>query len=189
MSKNDRLEESKALFALALVETCFRYTRIEDIHAGRGPVTATGDFSDVVIRDAEGEIPWNEASRISDDEMRGLMIEAVNRVYTFMSDPTDLLVLYAAGRWNRPEHDGALQRTAQRRAAVRNGLSQEEAFARFPLWPDTSPQTPLPATTSALEVRPDDLRQLGLAANVDAAWVRQAREALLAAADQLQSAE
>lgn len=132
MPKKDWPDDAKALFALALVETCFRYTRIEDIHAGRGPVTATGDFSDVVVRDADGEIPWNEVSRISDEEMRAVMIQAVHRVYTFISDPTDLLTLYAAGLWNRPEHDKALLRTAQRRAAVREGLSQEEAFDLIP---------------------------------------------------------
>lgn len=119
MTHRARLEDAKALFALALVENCFRSTRIEDILAGPSPLTATGDFSDVAVRDARCEIPWTEVSRISDDEMRALMIKAVNRVHTFMHDPTELLSLHAAAGWDRPEHDEALQRTAQRRGSQR----------------------------------------------------------------------
>ncbi|WP_258869771.1 hypothetical protein [Paracoccus thiocyanatus] len=47
-------------------------------------MTRTGDFSDVVVVDAEGNrIPWTEVSRFDDDEMRDLMRQVVNRLYTF----------------------------------------------------------------------------------------------------------
>jgi len=52
---------------------CVRNTCIEDIHAGLGPSSKTGDFSDVTIVTPYGEIPWNRLSRIRDDEMRQFM--------------------------------------------------------------------------------------------------------------------
>ena len=46
--------------------------------------TQTGDYSDVKVVDASGrEIPWNEVSRISQDEMKQFMKEVVSRLYTF----------------------------------------------------------------------------------------------------------
>ncbi|MDT8858425.1 hypothetical protein RNZ50_26040 [Paracoccaceae bacterium Fryx2] len=58
------------------------------IHAGKVPITRTGDWSDVTVVDADGNrIPWTEVSHINDDEMRDLMRDVVNRLYTFlMSD-------------------------------------------------------------------------------------------------------
>jgi hypothetical protein len=106
--------------ALALVEQCVRNTRLEDIHAGTVPESLTGDYSDVKVVTPFGEIPWNEVSRISDPEMKALMIEVVNKVYTFISHMEDLLSLKAGSRWNRPEFDEALLKTARRRAAERS---------------------------------------------------------------------
>jgi hypothetical protein len=69
---------------------CVRHTEIEDIHAGVSPVTKAGDYSDVKVIDAAGrEIPWNEVSRISDDEMKILMKKIVNRLYTFFIQEED----------------------------------------------------------------------------------------------------
>jgi len=76
--------------AKTLTAMCVRNTEIEDIHAGTAPVTKTGDYSDVKVIDAEGrEIPWNEVSRISNDEMKGLMKQIVNRLYTFFIQGED----------------------------------------------------------------------------------------------------
>jgi hypothetical protein len=47
---------------------------LEDIHAGIFPSSKTGDFSDVKVVTPYGEIPWTELSRISDPEMRELML-------------------------------------------------------------------------------------------------------------------
>ena len=52
-----------AQLASLLVRTmallCVRNTALEDIHAGRVPVTRTGDYSDVTVVDAEGRrIRW-----------------------------------------------------------------------------------------------------------------------------------
>ena len=63
---------------------CVRNTQLEDLHAGRVPVCHTGDGSDVIVEDADGNrIPWSEVSRIDDDEMRALMREIVDRLSTF----------------------------------------------------------------------------------------------------------
>ena len=77
--------------AKAVVAYSFRNTSaIEDIHAGITPVSHTGDFSDVVVVDAAGNrIPWNEASRISQAEMKAMMQTAVNRVYAVLAHEGD----------------------------------------------------------------------------------------------------
>ena len=63
---------------------CVRNAHLETIHAGKTPVTKIGDWSDVTVVDAEGNrIPWTTVSHISDDEMRSLMRDIVNRLYTF----------------------------------------------------------------------------------------------------------
>ena len=108
--------------ALALVEQCFRNTQLEELHAGKVPESATGDYGDVKVVTPFGEIPWKEISRISDPEMKALMIEVVNKVYTFLSHLEDLLPLQGAARWNRPEHDPVLLKTAQRRAVARESV-------------------------------------------------------------------
>lgn len=79
-----------ARLAKMLAAMCVRHTGIEEIHAGIEPVSKTGNYSDVKVIDAEGrEIPWNEVSRISNDEMKGLMKQVVNRLYTFFIQGED----------------------------------------------------------------------------------------------------
>ena len=59
---------------------CLRNTHLENIHLGKSPVTRTGDWSDVTVVDADGNrIPWTDASHVSDDEMRDLKRDIVNR--------------------------------------------------------------------------------------------------------------
>ncbi len=59
---------------------------LEDLHAGPVPVTKTGDYSDVFVIDADGNrILWRTVSRFDDDEMRDLMRQVVNRLYTFQT--------------------------------------------------------------------------------------------------------
>jgi hypothetical protein len=53
-------------------------------HAGVVPLTRTGDYSDVMVIDAEGrKIPWAEVSHIDDAQMRALMQDIDDRLYTF----------------------------------------------------------------------------------------------------------
>lgn len=107
--------------ALAMVETCVRNTGLETLHAGRFPRSATGDYADVSVATPYGNIPWTEISRISDDEMKTLMIEIVDRVFTYLSFPEEL----AGGRtatqaWDRPRLNADLMKAVRRRQAGRD---------------------------------------------------------------------
>ena len=70
--------------AKILTAMCVRATQLEEIHSGKTPVTNTGDYSDVKVIDAEGnEIAWPDVSKLDNDEMKALMQEIVNRMFTF----------------------------------------------------------------------------------------------------------
>ncbi len=60
---------------------CFRNTQLENLHCGTSPNSQSGDFSDVKVVSPYGEIPWTKLSRISDAEMKDLMIDVVNKTY------------------------------------------------------------------------------------------------------------
>ena len=71
-----------AKLAKIMAMLCVRNTQLETLHAGLTPITRTGDYSDVVVLDADGRrIPWTEVSRFDEDEMRALMRDIVNRLY------------------------------------------------------------------------------------------------------------
>ena len=97
-------------FGMALM--CVRNTCIEDIHAGVEPSSKAGDFSDVTVVTPFGEIPWNNLSRIRDDEMREFMKQVVDRLYTVLlrlDDPEfvgrmDRYARRATARWDEPRY-------------------------------------------------------------------------------------
>ena len=106
---------------------CVRQSMLEDLHRGLSPITKTGDYSDVVVVDAEGQrLPWPEMSRFDEDEMRDLMRQIVNKIYTFlakMDDPD-----FAAWRdflqpqtehWDKPRLDRTLMHFVEECARVR----------------------------------------------------------------------
>ena len=64
-----------------LAQQCFRNTVLEDLHAGITPDSRTGDYTDVVVRSPYGEIPWPKLSRLSDEEMKALITDVVNKTY------------------------------------------------------------------------------------------------------------
>lgn len=105
-----------ARIAKVMAMICVRNSRLEDLHAGQVPVTRTGDWSDVVVIDANGNrIPWAEASRIDDEEMRALMRDVVNRLYTFQLKPDDPILrveverwMSVADKWDGPELDARM---------------------------------------------------------------------------------
>ena len=70
----ERTLELKKLAKLLAVEGVRNNTELEDLHAGITPRSETGDFSDVKIVSPFEEIEWNRISRISDKEMRSLML-------------------------------------------------------------------------------------------------------------------
>jgi hypothetical protein len=63
---------------------CVRNTFLEELHAGTFPSSQTGDYSDVKVVSPYGEIPWNRLGRIDDDEMKKLVKEIVNKIFTFL---------------------------------------------------------------------------------------------------------
>ena len=55
------------------------------IQGGQRPVTRTGDYSDVVVVDADGRIiPWQRVARLDAAEMDRTMREIVDRLCTFV---------------------------------------------------------------------------------------------------------
>jgi len=102
-----------AQLAKAMAMLCVRNSRLEDLHAGIVPATKTGDWSDVIVLDADGNrIPWRDVSRIDDEEMRSLMRDVVNRLYTFQLHAGNLAWqaelekwMSVAGKWDQPEID------------------------------------------------------------------------------------
>lgn len=108
-------ERITASLAKVMAMMCVRNTGLEALHAGTVPVTRTGDYSDVFVVDAQGrKIPWVEASHLDDDQMRDLMRQIVNRLYTFhmsCDDPAFLALaerwMTVAGKWDEPELDRA----------------------------------------------------------------------------------
>jgi hypothetical protein len=115
MDRNDE-ERMAATLAKAMAILCVRNTKLEDLHAGLVPVTRTGDYSDVFVVGADGaRIPWNKVSRFNDDEMRDLMRQVVDRLYTFqitIEEPGFQAVidrwLTATRHWDEPVLDEGL---------------------------------------------------------------------------------
>ncbi len=112
-----------AMMAKTLAMMCVRNTGLETLHAGIVPVTHAGDYSDVRVIDADGrEIAWNDVSHLDDGQMRTLMKEIVNRLYSFhisIDDPefrerVDRWVALAE-KWDEPEKDQAFIDTLARR--------------------------------------------------------------------------
>lgn len=112
MNRDDE-KRNAAKLAKIMALLCVRNTQLETLHAGLTPITRTGDYSDVFVLDADGRrIPWSEVSRIDEDEMRALMRDIVNRLYTFHlhADEPKLQAtierwMGVADKWDAPEID------------------------------------------------------------------------------------
>jgi hypothetical protein len=110
MNKKTQQQYSVNL-AKALAVLCVRNTFLEDLHAGQSAVSIAGDYSDVKVVTPEREIPWNELSRISDEEMKILMKQVVNKLYTVLmslDDDEAMRLVFSGGRdyaahWDEPE--------------------------------------------------------------------------------------
>ena len=105
-------KESAKRLALGIALCCVRNTSLENIHAGIEPDSRSGDFSDVQVVTPDGAIPWNNLSRIRNDEMRDLMKEVVNKIYTVLlrlDDPAfvermDRFTRRATIGWDEPKN-------------------------------------------------------------------------------------
>ncbi len=108
------MQENKpnAELAKMLAAICVRNTYLEDLHAGTTPSSKTGDYSDVKVVTPYGEIPWNDLSRFDDDEMKKLVKEVVNNLYSFferLEDPAfmpafEQFARQYTHRWDEPEY-------------------------------------------------------------------------------------
>ena len=104
--------ELQKRLAKYMVLQCFRHSLLEDLHSGITPSSAAADYSDVYVTTPYGEIPWPKLSRLSDEEMKSLMIDVVNRTYRFLHELLDeytggeMLVRLAMRdplpKWNTP---------------------------------------------------------------------------------------
>ena len=106
----DTATSRAALVAKSIAALCVRNTFLEDLHSGMTPSSQSGDYSDVKVVTPCGEIPWHKLSRVSDEEMKRLMKEIVDKIYTFLcreEEPEFLKAflrmgqMYAA-RWDEP---------------------------------------------------------------------------------------
>jgi hypothetical protein len=112
--------------ALSLVEVCVR-NALEDLHAGIFPSSRTGDYSDVTVVTPDGEIPWVRLARISDEEMKPLMIAMVNKTFTFLHFIEELAAESAqTRRWKRPTLDRDLMITVRHRHAERRSWNPQD---------------------------------------------------------------
>jgi hypothetical protein len=99
------------VLAKAVTVLCVRNTFLEDLHSGTSPSSKAGDFSDVKVVTPYGEIAWDKLSRISDEEMKRLMKEVVNNVYSFLCRQDDPAFIEAfvrmgskyATKWDEPQ--------------------------------------------------------------------------------------
>ena len=64
---------------------CVADSTLGKLTEGQSPVTKTGDYSDVVVVDADGRIiPWQRAARLDAGELDRTMREIVDKLYTFL---------------------------------------------------------------------------------------------------------
>ena len=125
--------EHRALqrLTLALVESCFRNSILEDRHAGREVISPAG------------EIPHLEASRIYDPEMKALMRKVVDAVFTFLSYPDQPIRLGGAARWDKPKLNKKIVAGILRQIATRDGADPATVYAQInPPEPFPKPERP-----------------------------------------------
>ena len=105
-------------FAQMIAAICVRNTHLENLHSGISVTSETGDYSDVKVVTPSGEIPWNEISRFNDEDMKILMKQVVDKIYTFLqhnNDPVflDNFMSHAISfvqNWDEPKIDKSLDK-------------------------------------------------------------------------------
>jgi len=111
-----QFEKDMKLFAKVVTCSALRLSGIEKFHGGPFPKSITGDRSDIEVVGPKGSVPWNEVSRISQEEMKDLMIKVTNRLYSIMLDlerkegSKAIEEFWRIGRvqtakWDEPEYD------------------------------------------------------------------------------------
>lgn len=83
--KKKEAKDLETLQARFVTDHGVRNTTLEDLHSGTFPSSKSGDYSDVKVVTPYGEIPWIKLSRISDQEMRQLMLDVEKQVKKALS--------------------------------------------------------------------------------------------------------
>ena len=104
---------------------CVADSKLGEFGAGQRPVTRTGDYSDVVVVDADGRIiPWQRVARLDAAEMDRTMREIVDRLYTFLRnlEAAELAALRdhrrdETSQWDRPREDPGLKKQLEMAAS------------------------------------------------------------------------
>lgn len=110
-------DKATEMLAKALALHAFR-NPLEQFHGGEPVRSKTGDYSDVKVVTPDGEFPWTEVSRISDEEMKILMMDVVSKLYTLLVGLDDKSVQamicahapVAVERWATPSIEEELRR-------------------------------------------------------------------------------
>ena len=99
---------------------CVADSKLGEFGAGQRPVTRTGDYSDIVVVDADADgriIPWQCVARLDAVEMDRTMREIVDRLYTFLRnlEAAELAVLRdqrqdETSQWDRPRENPGLKK-------------------------------------------------------------------------------
>ena len=101
--------------AKLLALMCVENSKLEQYRLGLAPVTRTGDYSDVMVVDADGRhIPWQRVARLDTDEIRETMRDIGDKLYTCLMN------------FESPQFAALLRSSA----AGRVGMSQAETGAR-----------------------------------------------------------
>ena len=106
---------------------CVADSKLGKFGEGQCPVTRTGDYSDVVVVDADGRIiPWQRAARLDATEMGRTTREIVDKLYTFLlyMEEAELAALRDHRRsetseWDRPREDPGLKKQME---VLANGI-------------------------------------------------------------------
>ena len=97
---------------------CVADSKLGEFGEGERPVTRTGDYSDVVVVDADGRIiPWQRVARLDRTEMERTMREIVDRLYTYLRnmEAAELAELRKhredeTSQWSRPRENPGLKK-------------------------------------------------------------------------------
>ena len=85
MGTEEMLRRGATSTAKLMALMCVEDSKLGKFKEGLCPVTRTGDYSDVVVVDADGRIiPWQRVARFDADEMRQKMREIVDKLYTYL---------------------------------------------------------------------------------------------------------
>ena len=97
---------------------CVADSKLGEFGEGQRPVTRTGDYSDVVVVDADGRIiPWQRVARFDAAEMDRTRREIVDKLFTFlwnMEEPELTAVRDhrrdETSEWHGPREDSGLKK-------------------------------------------------------------------------------